>query len=365
MNPLPLRAFVMYAHEDKPVRDKLLQHLRPLEKSGALRLWSDHEIKPGELWDQEIRRRLGESDLIVMLVSDDFFNSDYIHDVEMTEALDRHNRGAARLLPVIARHCLWQDVPEIARLQVLPPEGRPVVSSKWDSPDEPYLAVVKGVKEAIAALRKDREKPAPPPAPAPRPAPVPPPATDPRRWLLPGAGVLLAMLMIWGVWKITKVPGKQPEAATAAARDTSSGITSGKTTTRPPATKQEPKPQPVDTPGKKPEGIIKIDRPSVPGKSETNPGGAQTKPGGATTPPAGKKETVQPAFDKEYPAVEGMARVKKGNEWGFMNKYTGKIIGWFSDAENFDGGKAFVTKNGRSYYINKSGACVEGCAAAN
>ncbi|MDX2134597.1 MAG: SUMF1/EgtB/PvdO family nonheme iron enzyme [Saprospiraceae bacterium] len=99
MNPLPLRAFVMYAHEDKPVRDKLLQHLRPLEKSGALRLWSDHEIKPGELWDQEIRRRLGESDLIVMLVSDDFFNSDYIHDVEMTEALDRHNRGASRLLP--------------------------------------------------------------------------------------------------------------------------------------------------------------------------------------------------------------------------------------------------------------------------
>ena len=103
MQDTPLKVFIIYAHEDKPVRDKLLRQLRPLADNGEIDLWSDHEIKPGEVWDEAIRARLAQSDLLLLLVSDDFFASDYIRNVELREALARHARGETRLLRTALR----------------------------------------------------------------------------------------------------------------------------------------------------------------------------------------------------------------------------------------------------------------------
>ena len=150
----PVKIFVVYAYEDKPVRDKLLRQLRPLADKGEIDLWSDHEIKPGAFWDDEIRLRLVQSEIILLLVSDDFFASDYIRRVELQTALDLHARDRTLLLPVIAWHCVWTDMPTLSRLQVLPPSGRPVLSKEWDSPDEPYLKIYEGVKAAVRELRR-------------------------------------------------------------------------------------------------------------------------------------------------------------------------------------------------------------------
>ncbi len=68
----PLKVFVVYTHEDKPVRDKLLRQLRPLSDNGDIDLWCDHEIKPSELWDEAIRTRLEQSNLILLLVRTTF-----------------------------------------------------------------------------------------------------------------------------------------------------------------------------------------------------------------------------------------------------------------------------------------------------
>lgn|GEM_PF-1086696 len=360
MSDQALRVFIMYAHEDKSVRDKLIQHFRPLVKSGEVELWSDHEIKPGALWDTEIRARLEESSLIIMLVSDDFFASEYIHNVEMTSALARHSRGEARLLPVIARHCSWSEAPEIARLQVLPPEGKPVISQRWDSPDEPYVEVIKGVKAAIKALRKpvpvEPPKPVPPPAPPPKPPvtdtpkPIPPPPAPkplaPNRNLLASGGVLLLALLAWGVYQYTRDQDSGPATENANPSNTRSTVKGALTpVSQPDSPKVENKPReksPTQNPTVKP--------PTT--KPDLN---AQPKPKPDIPQP-------EPKYDRKLEAKDGMARIQKGKLWSFENTATGKILDdWYDDVENFDDGRAFVTKGGKSYYINKKGDCVEGC----
>ncbi len=205
----PLKVFIVYAHEDKDVRDKLLRHLRVQAVKGEIELWSDHEIKPGDVWDDAIRQRLNESELILLLISADFFNSDYIQNVELQEVMQRNAAGNCRLLPIIARDCDWTEHPLIGRLQALPPSGKPVMSKDWNSEDEPYRAIVEGFKVAARELRgagsvsQGTNLRSGPSARIPR-------VFDPKPTII--AGVVLSIVLgIWGVSNLGKKQNKIDE----------------------------------------------------------------------------------------------------------------------------------------------------------
>jgi formylglycine-generating enzyme required for sulfatase activity len=76
MNPQPIKVFIMYAHEDHAVRDKLRSHLHVQVINGAIDLWGDHEIKPGEDWDQGSECEDNEKPAHKVTVSD-FYLSKY------------------------------------------------------------------------------------------------------------------------------------------------------------------------------------------------------------------------------------------------------------------------------------------------
>lgn len=75
-----------------------------------------------------------------------------------------------------------------------------------------------------------------------------------------------------------------------------------------------------------------------------------------------KDELEKLGLELQLPPVDSMSRVinKKGQQ-GFMNVYTRKIIGWFEDTENFSKGRAYVRQNGRYFWIDKTGRCVDQC----
>ncbi len=60
------------------------------------------------------------------MVSIDFLNSDYCYKEEMQEAVARHNRGEARVIPIIVRPCQWGRAP-FAKLQLLPKKDQKVL----------------------------------------------------------------------------------------------------------------------------------------------------------------------------------------------------------------------------------------------
>jgi hypothetical protein len=147
-----IEVFISYSKQDKDLRDGLLAHLRPLEREGII-TWYDRQILPGTEWDEEIKARLNTADIILLLVSADFLATDYCIQVEIPEALRRHEAGEATVMPVILRHCAWKHTP-LAKIQAYPEKAKPIKG--WADIDEAYTNVVDGVYLAATEIKKRR-----------------------------------------------------------------------------------------------------------------------------------------------------------------------------------------------------------------
>jgi hypothetical protein len=143
-----LRVFLCYAHEDKEFLEGLRRHLEPLRKSGLIEVWHDGAISAGTDWSEEIKRHLHEAHIILLLVSADFIASPYCYDVEMRQAMERHEKGEARVIPIIVRPVYWQDA-LFGKLQALPANAIPVTSKEWHHQDEAFMNVAEGVRQVV------------------------------------------------------------------------------------------------------------------------------------------------------------------------------------------------------------------------
>src|SRR5712692_7685383 len=121
---MSVKIFFCYAHEDEALLNKLKAQLRPLQRQGLLDVWYDRDISAGTDWERQIKEQLNTAQIILLLVSPDFMDSDYINDVELKRAIERHERGEAHVIPVILRHVSWQGEP-LGKLQALPTDGKP------------------------------------------------------------------------------------------------------------------------------------------------------------------------------------------------------------------------------------------------
>ncbi len=141
-----VKVFYCYAHKDKLLRDKLENHLEPLRRSGQVVAWYDRELLPGALWETEIDKHLNSSDIILLLISPSFLASDYCYGVEMRRALERHESGEARVIPIILRPADWEKTP-LRKIQALPTGGKPI--TKWPNRDDAFLNVAIGIGKVI------------------------------------------------------------------------------------------------------------------------------------------------------------------------------------------------------------------------
>lgn len=149
-----LDVFFSYSHRDEALRDELEVHLALLRREGAIRAWHDRRIGAGRKWEGEIARHLESANLVLLLISPDFIASDYCFDIEMTRALERHEAGEARVIPVILRPADWQTA-RFAKLQALPMDGKPVTT--WPDRDSAFVDVVRGIRAALEDLRQHRQ----------------------------------------------------------------------------------------------------------------------------------------------------------------------------------------------------------------
>lgn len=159
-----MNIFIAFADQDRDVRNNLLRQMDLVKDSQGWNIWSSKEILAGEDWDAEIKQRLMDSQVVILLLSADFLTSKYILEKELPQAVEKHKRGDCLIIPVIARVCHWKDTPfgkyaQLGDIQALPVGEKPIMSKKhWDNDDEPYFEVVEGMKEAIRTFQAKKKE---------------------------------------------------------------------------------------------------------------------------------------------------------------------------------------------------------------
>jgi hypothetical protein len=142
--------FFSYSHRDETLRDELEIHLATLKRQGVITTWHDRRIGAGKEFEKEISQYLEEAEIILLLVSPDFLASDYCYDVEMARALERHESGEARVIPVILRPCDWHNAP-FGKLAAVPKDGKPV--TKYPNQDDAFLEAARAIRAAANELK--------------------------------------------------------------------------------------------------------------------------------------------------------------------------------------------------------------------
>jgi hypothetical protein len=144
--------FFAYAREDETLRDELEKHLSSLKRKDVITSWHDRRISAGKEWEGEIDTYLNTARVILLLISPDFIASDYCWDVEVKRAMERHEAGEARVIPIILRPVDWKSAP-FGKLQALPTDAKPVTT--WTNQDEAFLDVAQGIRAAVTELRAE------------------------------------------------------------------------------------------------------------------------------------------------------------------------------------------------------------------
>lgn len=132
----PLTVFIPAVEADATLRDRLRAHLHPLEKAGLI--------------DTHTRAGLADADIVLPIVSIDFLNAAGSSGADMDDAIERNRQRINRVIPIIARPCLW-DATHFAGLAALPPHARAISSSP--SEEETLVDVVRGVRAIAEQMR--------------------------------------------------------------------------------------------------------------------------------------------------------------------------------------------------------------------
>lgn len=148
----PINIFCCYAHEDEAAWNELAKHLGIMQKQGLINLLHYRNISAGIDWKLEINTYLNEAHIILLLISVDFLNSDYYNGYEVKRAVERYEKGEARIIPVILRSVDWKET-TFGRLLALPEGDKPVEGEGWLNRDAAYSNIAHGIRKVIDELR--------------------------------------------------------------------------------------------------------------------------------------------------------------------------------------------------------------------
>jgi hypothetical protein len=155
MASAPFRVFYSYSHADIKRLEQLRKHLAMLRRDGMITEWYDRDIEAGSEWRQEIERELDAADVILLLVSASFLNSDFCYSEEMNRAVERARNGEARVIGVMLSPVDgWESSP-FAEFQLVPRDGRPITT--WSNKDAAYADVAHGIRTALEELARSTD----------------------------------------------------------------------------------------------------------------------------------------------------------------------------------------------------------------
>lgn len=135
------KVFISYSHFDKEFLSDVKRHFKPFE--GKVDYWDDSKISPGQKWREEIEKAIKETKVAILLVSTDFFGSDFIVSDELPPLLEAAEKDGAVILNVIIKPCLFEEFGHLNQFQAMNPPDRPVLKMNVEEREELYVNLVR------------------------------------------------------------------------------------------------------------------------------------------------------------------------------------------------------------------------------
>ena len=143
------QVFISYSHADRKWMELLSRMIRPLVRKGAIDLWMDSRIQTGSDWHREIDAALARAAVAVLLVSDHFLASDFIHGEELPSILEAADESELTIVWVHVSPCLYEETP-IARYQAAHDVARPLTALSEGELGETLKSIAWRIKDAVA-----------------------------------------------------------------------------------------------------------------------------------------------------------------------------------------------------------------------
>jgi hypothetical protein len=144
-----VEVFYSYADPDERMRNELDKHLSMLKHQGLIAGWHHHNINAGMEQAVEIYAHLNTAHILLLLVSADFLASDYCYGVEMKRAMERHDTGEARVIPILLHPVDYIGAP-FGKLAALPTNGKAV--SLWRSRHRAFVDIAQGIRTVAEGM---------------------------------------------------------------------------------------------------------------------------------------------------------------------------------------------------------------------
>lgn len=148
--------YIAYAQQDTAWMERLRNQLSAAERIGLIDAWHDGEIEIGADKAQAAREAMEAAEVVVLLLSADFFASEHLYEKEMGQALQLSEAGKTTVIPVLLRDCTWQLTP-LANLQILPKNAKPVTDNHWQNPDQALKQIVDEIIRVSTAIRSGED----------------------------------------------------------------------------------------------------------------------------------------------------------------------------------------------------------------
>jgi tetratricopeptide (TPR) repeat protein len=160
-----LGVFVCYSHADAAWLKRVQVHLRPLVRGEQIDLWDDTRIEAGARWQGEIRAALAQAKVAVLLISADFYASDFIATKELPTLLEAERERGLVILGVHVSHSRFDRDRVLSEYQTVNPPGRPLKALSEVEQDR----ILDDLARRVEVLLEDGT-----PRPRPDPVPLPP-----------------------------------------------------------------------------------------------------------------------------------------------------------------------------------------------
>lgn len=152
---------ISYSKEDLALVNKFKDYLVPLSDEGLIEdPWYCTDLVAGDTWDEEIKNKFNEADIIFFMVSENLMKTKYVKEVEIKNAIDRWNndRKSLKIVPIILEYYHWtrEGAYNLGNYTALPYTIKPVLDFKRQN--MAWYIIIEAIKVMIQKELGDDQK---------------------------------------------------------------------------------------------------------------------------------------------------------------------------------------------------------------